>query len=166
MRVEIVGLSQEMSLLDGSFKNILRLRFEDNTMALATVEDATVVKVTELFAKAGGPAVSRVLESAADSSEFAQQPEFTQPAQQQMVLDDAGYEEFGGNYGPDAASDSAQDEYEARPAPVVTQRATGRLQVSADERGNPVIRGRNVVDAEDVMGGRGADEEEDGVGSV
>jgi hypothetical protein len=165
MRVEIIGLSQEMDLRDGTFKNVLRLQFLDNTLAQVIVEDAVVTKVTELFVKHGGAAVASAL-SGTEEVELPQQ--FTQPAQS-LVLDDEGNEDFGGNYGDE--QDQAVEEYETReePVPVPAARATTHkraLQVSADERGNPIISGRNVRDTESVLGGRGADQEEDGVGSV
>lgn len=160
MRAEIIGLSQEMNLLNGAFNNQLRLQLADNTVITAVVDDAAVALVTSLFARTGGAAVQRVLDSAAQYPP-PQQPAGA-PTYQPMGPEDAsGNEEFGGDYG--GSDGQVEEEYEVRQPPSPAP-AGGVLQVSADERGNPVISGRNVRDTQDILGA--GEEEEDGVASL
>lgn len=161
MRAEIIGLSQEMNLLTGTFSNVLRLQLLDGTVVTVGVEEAVVAKVTELFVQTGGAASTRAQAEAGDVVAVQLPPQtFHAP----LRMDDEGNDDFGGDYGG-APEAEGLEEYEVRQAPPAASPAAPKraLQVSADEQGNPVISGRNVRDAHDVLG---ADDEEDGVGSV
>ncbi len=169
MHVEIQELSQALSLQSGEVQNHLRLKLPDGRSIQVPVDAETAEQITKAFVTSGGAAAQRALELAhSTTTNQHRQPEASNELAgnfSPLVIEE-GNEVFGGNYAPE---DTSSNEWVEREAPAAVMEVAPRraaLQVSADSMGNPVIQGRNVVDSKEFMGGIGADEEEDGVGSV
>lgn len=148
--------------------NELVLRLPNGQRLSTIVDDAGLRAVIAAFAEQGGPAVQRAVSSPSDAvgSPIAQwtpappSSEQTAPLSRSLAgleLDQGESAEFGGDYaGPPDTTDA-----QTWIAPEVTG-----LRVSADAMGNPVIQGNNVRDSRELVGGRNAELEDDGVGSV
>jgi hypothetical protein len=166
--VTIESSRQALSLLDGTMTNELVLRLPNGHRLSALVDDAGLKAVLSAFAEQGGAAVQRAVSEPASTQPAAQWPP-PSPAQDAplaqslagLELDQGENTEFGGDYeGPPDTTDD-----QAWVAPKAAPESTG-LRVSADARGNPVIQGDNVRDSRELVGGRNAELEDDGVGSV
>lgn len=171
---DIVSASQDFSFTDGTYANYLVLRLPDGKILRAAVDQAVVSHVTALFVSKGGPAVERAVSSAAPTgAPYVDQEEPIAGGFSSLAVDDPNQPaEFGGTFdGPGDAESTeewvASDSSVAPPPPVApTQHRRGNLSVSADASGNPVVQGKNVREATELTGGRAADLEDDGVGSV
>lgn len=175
---DIVSASQDFSFKDGTYANYLILQLPDGKVIRVTVDESVVSHISALFVQQGGPIVERAVSTAVatastrsvltDRGEMPVAGGFSG-----LSVDDPNQPaEFGGTFdGPDDAASAeewvASGQTASSPAPVApVQHRRGNLRVSADAGGNPVIQGKNVRDATEIAGGRAADLEEDGVGSV
>lgn len=116
MQATIVGLVQSMSLLSGDVQNSITLQLGDGGLISASVDEATVVRITELFVRQGTPAASAAVARAIDPPEVAppviQQPEIAQQRFPMRIEDDVDAEAyegdttFGGDYSDAAATEA------------------------------------------------------------
>lgn len=167
IHVAIEGARQVISFSDGTISNELLIRLPNGQQVSAAVDESGMRAVTLAFAEQGGPALEKAAAAAAKS------PQWTPPAAKEEELPNLGGLElehsdtanfvFGGYEGPPDTTNDA--EWEAKP-PVVQPPSGPQLRVSADAKGNPIVQGANSKDRSEIAGGRGADLEEDGVGSV
>jgi len=159
---------QALSFVDGAMTNELVLRLPNGERFSAVVDDAGLRAVISAFAEQGGPAVQRAV-SAAPAPVAQWSPPATAPVPESrhtqslagLELDQADNAEFGGDYAgpPDTTDENAW-------VPSKSSQDAPALRVSADAQGNPVIQGHNVRDSRELVGGRNAELEDDGVGSV
>jgi len=179
MQVTVQGLGQTLSFRSGSVENHMLLEFPDGRVVQVGIDADTAAYVTSTFVGSGGAAAQRAVEAALNANAAPVERERRKPVQDSppgslpgnfapMSVD--GEEDvFGGDYGGVPNEEGWEDPTEqAVEPPSVATLATrrGALRVSADAKGNPVIQGGNVVDQKELIGGIGASEEEDGVGSV
>jgi|SRR6478609_1617325 len=168
INVSIEGARQVISFADGAISNELLIRLPNGQQVSVAVDEAGMRAVTLAFAEQGGPAVERAAAAAAS----AKPQQWVAPAPKEELPNMGGLElehseshdfVFGGYEGP---PDTANDAEWVAKAPVAPQVREAPLRVSADAQGNPVIQGGNSKDRSELVGGRGAELEEDGVGSV
>lgn len=177
MLVEITGVSQEMELTSGASLNIISMLLPDGTLYRLPVEEALVAHIIGLFVSQGGAAAERA--SVESTAVLQTRPaQARQPTERAVAGDYAAHtvesqnEEFGGDYGPadsDGEDERPGGDWEVASTPSVglaQDRPGPALQVQADAKGNPVIHGQNVVDQNTLLGGRGGEMEDDGVGSI
>jgi len=168
INVVIESSRQALSFADGAMTNELVLRLPNGERFSAVVDDAGLKAVILAFAEQGGPAVQRAV--AATPAPVAQWTPSAAPLAPEvhhtqslagLELDQADNAEFGGDYEgpPDTTDENAW-------VPSKASQDAPALRVSADAQGNPVIQGHNVRDSRDLVGGRNAELEDDGVGSV
>lgn len=170
MHADIEGLSQVLSFKNGEVQNQLLLKLPDGRVVQAIVDADTAAYVAGAFVSHGGAAAQRAVAAAGSASHGYGTPSSTTEMEGNFspVKVESDSDEFGGNYGTNA-NDAASEWEAAAETPVDTTPVVlrkGHLRVSADAKGNPVIQGANVVDNAEFVGGIGAAEEEDGVGSV
>ena len=178
MQVTVQGLGQTLSFQSGAVENHMLLEFPDGRVVQVGIDADTAAYVTSTFVGSGGAAAQRAVAEASSQPAHTRHRAPVPSAGPTAVAGDFspvavdGEEDvFGGDYGGNgtAAEDEWQDSTsEPSPAPQVAALSTRRaaLRVSADAKGNPVIQGGNVVDQTELVGGLGASDEEDGVGSV
>jgi hypothetical protein len=160
----IESMSQVMSFTDGSMVNELHLRLPNGQLIRVGVQAEDMQAVTALFVAQGGPAVRRAVSAvpAPPPPAWGPTPDGV-PVKENLgglELEHGENQEFGGDYAgpPDTTDDSAW--VPSAPTPLQTE----PVRVSADAKGNPVVHGGMA--RTDMAGGRNAEHEEDGVGSI
>lgn len=159
----IEGMSQIMSFTDGSMVNELHLRLPNGQLIRVGVQAEDMQTVTALFISQGGPAAHRAVAAVPPAPAWEPKTDGV-PVRGNLgglELENGDDQEFGGNYAgpPETADESSWVPSAPTPLPQAEP-----LRVSADAQGNPVVHGG--LDRAEMAGGRGADQEEDGVGSV
>ncbi len=160
----IEGMSQAMSFTDGSMTNELHLRLPNGQLIHVGVQTMDMQAVTALFVAQGGLAAQRAVAAVPQAPAWRTTADGV-PVKENLgglELEHGENQEFGGDYAgpPDTANDA--EWVPSTPTPLPMQSEPPR--VSADAKGNPVLHGG--VERADMAGGLGAEQEEDGVGSV
>jgi len=156
--VELVTMSQEMSLEDGSVTNFIVLRLPTGTLVKALISDESASQV--VHAKVTGTSAPPVTVAPLAAPTPPSVKELTGTAGDNFSLTEDSALVFGVAEAKPIAP-TPQQTVQHAPPPLPRRKAT---RVEKDEWGYPILRTPGGVDVNEVIGGR--DRDEDGFGQV